>query len=431
MTFPPTNIRCLLAGAVSVFALALPASASALEYVPGEVVVRYEPGQAPEGVPSGEPVVLKADNVREAVANLRDQPGVEYAAPNVIAHAAAARSTQSQFFPNDPDLLSLQWNFVGANGVRAPEAWANAIAAGAPGGTGVTVAVLDTGIAYSDRSPYKRSPDFTSGQFVKGYDYVDNDSYPNDTNGHGTHVAGTVAEATNNGKYVAGLAYGAKLMPVRVLDSNGEGSSSDIAKGIRFAVKKKVRLINLSLEFDSRVKASDIPQILDALDYARSKGALIVGATGNEGADTVSYPARSSSVMAVGSTTEDGCLSDFSNGGSGIDIVAPGGGLDANVAGDSRCRQAFNGKGIYQVTFLGRSVTRFGLPGTYEGTSMATPHVTATAALVMAMGLLGTTKPSPATLQRHLESTARDLGRSGSDSLYGWGLLDAAKATTK
>lgn len=424
-----STFRLLLAGVATAIALALPASAPALDYVPGEVVVKYEPGQAPEGVPAGQPVVLRADNVREAVSDLRDQPGVEYAVPNVIARAAAARA--AQYMPNDPDLTRLQWNFIGPNGVQAPEAWANAIAAGKPGGSGVTVAVLDTGIAYSDRSPYKRSPDFTSGQFVKGYDYVDDDAYPNDSNGHGTHVAGTIAEATNNGKYVAGLAYGAKMMPVRVLDSNGEGNASDIARGVRFAVKKKVRLINLSLEFDSRVRASDIPQILDALDYARSKGVLIVGATGNEGADTVSYPARSSSVMAVGSTTEDGCLSEFSNGGPGIDIVAPGGGLDANVAGDSRCRQSFNGRGIYQVTFMGKSVTRFGLPGTYEGTSMAAPHVTATAALVMATGILGTTKPSPATLQRHIEQTARDVGKPGSDSLYGWGLVDAAKATTR
>ena len=429
MTFARATTRSLLAAAAACLAVvALPSAAMALDYVPGEVVVSYEPGQAPEGVAPGEPVVLPVENVREAVAELRDRPGVEYAVPNVIARAAGARA--AQYIPNDPDFKSLQWNFLGSYGVGAPEAWANAIAAGRPGGQGVTVAVLDTGIAYSNRTPYKRSPDFTSGQFVKGYDYVDRDSYPNDNNGHGTHVAGTIAEATNNGVAVAGLAYGAKMMPVRVLDANGEGNASDIARGVRFAVKNKAKLINLSLEFDSRVRASDIPQILDALDYARRKGVLVVGATGNEGADAVSYPARSSAVMAVGSTTEDGCISEFSNGGSGIDIVAPGGGLDARVPGDSRCRQSFNGRGIYQVTFLGKSVTRFGLPGTYEGTSMAAPHVTAAAALAIATGVVGSS-PSPSTLQRHLERTARDLGIPGADSLYGWGLLDAARATSK
>lgn len=421
--------RTLLAlAAAAAVGGSVPASASALDYVPGEVVVSYEPGYAPEGVAPGEPVVVPVDNVRGALADLRDRPGVEYAAPNVIARAARARS--SQYLPNDPEMKSLQWNFLGTYGVGAPEAWANAIAAGRAGGQGVTVAVLDTGVAYSNRSPYRRSPDFTSGQFVKGYDYVDRDPYPNDNNGHGTHVAGTIAEATDNGIAVAGLAYGAKIMPVRVLDGNGEGNSADIARGVRYAVKKKAKLINLSLEFDSRVRASDIPQILDALDYARSRGVLVVGATGNEGADQVSYPARSSSVMAVGSTTEDGCISEFSNGGSGIDIVAPGGGLDARVPGDARCRQSFNGRGIYQVTFLGKSVSRFGLPGTYEGTSMAAPHVTAAAALAIATGVVGA-NPAPATLERHLERTARDLGIPGADSLYGWGLLDAAKATSK
>ncbi|MFM8561423.1 MAG: S8 family serine peptidase [Solirubrobacterales bacterium] len=425
---PTTTIRLAAAAVALAGALALPAVASALEYVPGEVVVSYEPGQAPAGVAPGQPVVVPVDNVRRAVADLKGQPGVEYAVPNVIARAARARS--AQYLPNDPEMKSLQWNFLGPYGVRAPEAWANAIAAGRPGGQGVVIAVLDTGVAYSNRTPFRRSPDFTASQFKRGYDYVDRDSYPNDDNGHGTHVAGTIAEATNNGIAVAGLAYGAKIMPVRVLDANGEGNANDIARGVRFAVKNNAKLINLSLEFDSRVRASDIPQILDALDYARSRGVLVVGATGNEGANAVSYPARSSAVMAVGSTTEDGCISEFSNGGSGIDIVGPGGGLDARVPGDQRCRQSFTGRGIYQVTLLGKSLSRFGLPGTYEGTSMAAPHVTATAALVIATGVLGPDPAAP-TLQRHLQRTARDFGLQGPDSLYGWGLLDAAQATAK
>lgn len=429
MTRITTNtFRLLAAGAAAAVVLALPAAASALEYVPGEVVVSYEAGQAPPGVQPGQPVVVPVDNVRRAVAELEGRPGVEYAVPNVIARAARARS--AQFLPNDPEMKSLQWNFIGPYGVRAPEAWANAIAAGRPGGQGVVVAVLDTGVAYSNRVPFRRSPDFTSRQFTRGYDYVDRDPYPNDENGHGTHVAGTIAEATNNGIAVAGLAYGAKVMPVRVLDAYGEGNANDIARGVRFAVKNKAKLINLSLEFDSRVRASDIPQILDALDYARSRGVLVVGATGNEGSPQVSYPARSSAVMAVGSTTEDGCISEFSNYGSGLDIVAPGGGLDARVPGDPRCRQSFTGRGIYQVTLLGRSLSRFGLPGTYEGTSMAAPHVTAVAALAIATGVVGA-NPSPAVLQRHLERTARDFGSSGADSRYGSGLLDAARATTK
>lgn len=425
----PATSRMLLAVVGACLAAAVaPAAASALEYVPGEVVVSYEPGHEPAGVAPGEPVVVPVENVRGAVADLREQPGVQYAAPNVIAHAAGARA--AQYLPDDPEMNRLQWNFLGSYGVGAAEAWANAIAAGRPGGKGVTVAVLDTGVAYSNRPPFKRSPDFTSRQFVRGYDYVDDDPYPNDLSGHGTHVAGTLAEATDNRVAVAGLAYGVKVMPIRVLDANGAGNAGDIARGLRLAVNRKAKLINLSLEFDERTRAGDIPQVLEALDYARSRGVLVVGATGNEEADQVSYPARSPSVMAVGSTTERGCLSRFSNGGSGIDIVAPGGGPDARVRGDSRCRGKLTGRSVYQVTFMGRSPTRFGLPDTYEGTSMAVPHVTATAALVIATGVVGA-NPSPNTLQRHLERSARDLGMKGPDSLYGWGLLDAARATAK
>ena len=132
------------------------------------------------------------------------------------------------------------------------------------------MAVLDTGVAYSNRPPYKISPDFVRSQFVKGYDFVDRDPYPFDRNGHGTHVAGTIAEATNNSFGLTGLAYGVRLMPVRVLDRAGEGNATDIAAGIRFAARRGVPVINLSLEFDSEVTAADIPQLLDAISFAKS-----------------------------------------------------------------------------------------------------------------------------------------------------------------
>lgn len=417
--------------------LAVPGAALALDVEPGEVVVQFEPGSTAKTAQTstGGPAVLKVESVKDALRGLRSRGDVRYAVPNVKAHASAA---STGFVPNDPGRENrtgawqdVQWNFTGPAGVNAPQAWANLITAGAPGGRGVTIAVLDTGVAYGSRPPYARSPDFLPGQFVRGFDFVDRDAYPNDRNGHGTHVAGTLAEATNNGVGLTGLAYGARLMPVRVLDAAGEGNATDIAAGIRFAARRGVKVINLSLEFDSDVRAADIPQILDAIAFARGRGSLVVAASGNEGRARVAYPARASGVLSVGATTEHGCLAEFSNGGNGLDIVAPGGGADAPLTGDENCRPGdAAGRNIFQVTLLSRAIGTFGIPGTYEGTSMAVPHVAATAALIVASGVLGA-NPSPLRIERRLESTARDLGAAGYDPRYGWGLVDAAAATAR
>ena len=120
-------------------------------------------------------------------------------------------------------------------------------------------------------------------------------------------------------------------MPVRVLDSQGEGEASTIAEGVRYAVKHGARVINLSLEFSSNVTASDIPELIEALRYARRRGVLVVAAAGNEAHSAIAYPARAPDVVAVGATTEHGCLADYSNDGSGLTLVAPGGGADANL----------------------------------------------------------------------------------------------------
>jgi serine protease len=418
----------LVALAASLALFALPAVAGAAEAEPNQVVVQFEDpatGAAPSAA-SADPVVLQVDNVRKALAELRARGDVAYAVPNMIARTAAASYT-----PNDPLLGSLQWNFIGPYGVGAQQAWANARAAGRSGGRGVKVAVLDTGVAYSNRVPFKRSPDFNASQFVAGWDYVDGDAYANDANGHGTHVAGTIAEATNNKLALAGLAYGAKIMPVRVLDRNGEGNANDIADGVRFAAKKGAKLINLSLEFDSGVRAADIPQLLSAINYARSRGVLVIGASGNEGQQSISYPANAPGVMSVGATTETGCVADFSNGGYGLDIVAPGGGGSSTATGESRCRSGSGRtRNIAQVTFSGKSVSVFGIPSDYEGTSMATPHVTAAAALVIATRVIGS-NPSAGRLESRLMSTARDFGNPGIDRFYGAGLLNAAAASSR
>jgi serine protease len=438
----PGTTAGLLAVAASL-GFAVPAAAQ--DFVPGEVIVKYDTGtsrtqrtavQAATGTGRPEPIgggtrVLKVkdgETVGTTVRELRAEPDVEYAAPNVIARAAG-------FVPDDPGRSGTpggwqkdQWHFLAGTGVDAPTAWANARAAKAPGGRGVTIAVLDTGVAYQNRRPFRRSPDFSRTRFVSGYDYVDRDRKPDDESGHGTFVAGIIAEATNNGIGVTGLAYGARILPVRVLDSENEGQASNIERGIRFAVRHEAKVINLSLEFDTSVRAAEIPGILEAIRDARRAGVIVVGASGNEGKRRVAYPARASSVLAVGATTENGCLADYSNGGTSLDIVAPGGGNDAVIPGDPNCKPLEeDGRDIVQIGYKRGTVRRFALRKE-KGTSMAAPHVAAAAALVIATGVAGS-DPSPSAVERRLKKTTRDLGTAGYDRRYGWGLVNAGAAT--
>jgi serine protease len=316
---------------------------------------------------------------------------------------------------------ALQWNFAGRYGIDAPRAWANLIADGAPGGAGVTVAVLDTGVASTGSAPYHTYPELAASRIVPGWDFVGNDSDPVDENGHGTYVASVIGEETNNAYGLTGLAYGARIMPVRVLDSLGNGDAATIARGVVYAVDHGAKVINLSLNFSPRIDASQIPQLLKAFAYAARRGSLVVVAAGNEAGATIDFPARSPNVLAVGATTEFGCVANYSNYGAGLDVVAPGGGVDASLTGDRNCRTGRTGRPIYQ----------FGLKGSsnpYAGTSMAAPHVSATAALVIASGVLGV-NPSPAQIAARIERTARDLGPVGHDPHYGWGLVDAGAAT--
>ena len=288
--------------------------------------------------------------------------------------------------------------------------------------------MLDTGVAFRNVGRQRKSPDFANTKFVAPYDFVDGTRAVVDRNGHGTHVAGTIAESTNNRIGVSGLAWGATVIPVRVLDANGYGDAATIAKGIRYAARHGAKVINMSLEFSTSVRASEIPDIIAAIRWANQKGAVVVGSTGNEGEARVAYPARAAIVLSVGATTDNACLADYSNDGSGLDIVAPGGGDDAQLAQDPNCVTGHRGRDIYQMTFAG-SPSRFGLPAGYHGTSMAAPHVSATAALVIASKVLGP-RPTPAQIECRIKATARALGVPGPNRIYGWGLVDAAAATS-
>ncbi len=451
-THPPTQavalaLVCCATAALALAPCAAAARASTAAYAPGQVLVKYVAATTPRAraaatrAAGGRDPVATAPSTRllhlapgasmsAALRSLRRRADVAWAVPDYRVRASGGLIPNDRGNGTQPgDWQQLQWNFSGPFGVEAPQAWANVAADGAPGGRGVTIAVLDTGVAYTTHGRFLRSPDFSRYGFVGGYDFIAHDRFPEDRNGHGTFVAATIAEATNNHYGLTGLAFSARIMPVRVLDSQGEGEASTIAEGVRYAVNHGARVINLSLEFSSNVSASDIPELIEALRYARRRGVLVVAAAGNEAHTAIAYPARAPDVVAVGATTEHGCLADYSNDGSGLTLVAPGGGADANLPGDPNCHpEGPAGRDVYQVTFTGSSPRRFGMPSGYEGTSMAAPHVAATAALIIASGVLGR-RPTPAQIIARLRATARRLGGGGDEALYGAGLVDAAAAT--
>jgi len=435
----PIRLLLLLLAALSVVLL-VPASARAADYVPDEVIVHYENGtgggvaaqvateagtEPLQSLPGGSAqlAIDDGDSVRETIAELQKNPNVAYAVPNWHAHAAAEAT-------NDPE-SRLQWNLFGQYGINVVEAWTLAEGLGAPGGRGAVVAVIDSGVAYERRGRYRRAPDLRRSTFVRPWDFLGRDRHPNDLYGHGTHVAGTIAQTTNNGLGTAGIAYNAKIMPLRVLDAYGEGDAVDIARAVRYAVRHGADVINLSLEFPSYVRAAEIPDVVSALRYADTREVVVTAAAGNHigHREPVAYPARARSVLAVGATTVTGCQAEYSNASADLDLMAPGGGFDApNFEGTwdaAHCKPNSLGRPIVQQTFKRpRRVQQFGFPRNFEGTSMASPHVAAIAALVIATKRLGA-HPSPTDLERHLEATAQATDRP---DRYGAGLVDAAAA---
>ncbi len=452
----------LLLLALAAAPLASAPAARAADTVPGRVIVSYaahttaaERAAVQRRAGVGEPraigprtralAILDGGSVAATVSELERSPHVRAAAGDPIAHAAGGPIAHVAFIPNDPGSTGQpggwqldQWNFLPGTGVDAPRAWDNLVARGRAGGRGVRIAVLDTGVAYERRDGFRRSPDLSRFRLAHGFDFCPRrgqsgdpcagaDGHPNDDNGHGTHVTSTIAESTGNGIAETGLAYGATIIPVKVLNKFGDGDAESIAAGVRFAVDRGAQIINLSFEFGTSVtSAREIPAIVDAIRHARNKGVLVVGASGNTASD-VAYPAALPSVVAVGAVTAHGCLAEYSNVGPQIDLVAPGGGRDAALPDQPACQPSDPGRPVLQMTFAGKR-TVFGLPTDYTGTSMAAPHVSATAALIIASGLLGA-RPSPAAQLQRMQATARDLGAPGLDSMYGAGIVDAGAAT--
>jgi serine protease len=305
-------------------------------------------------------------------------------------------------FPNDA-CFKYQWHL---RQVGMPEAWKRGT------GAGVVVAVIDTGVT--------QVGDLAGTKFVPGYNFIANNTNAADDHGHGTHVAGTIAESTNNRIGVAGVAYGATIMPIKVLSAKGSGSMAGIAQGIRWAADHGAGVINMSLGGPFAVGA-----IASAVKYAHGKGVVIVAAAGNDGHGRVGYPARYPGVIAVAATQFDESTTFYSNWGPQIDIAAPGGNVRVDQNGDGKP------DGVLQHTIVPGDIGRTDYLW-FMGTSMASPHVAGVAALVMGAGVR-----RPEAVEEILLGTARKpKGRTAAagariDDHYGAGIVDAGAALRK
>ena len=315
---------------------------------------------------------VPAEQAAQALRLLRSNPHVLYAEPDAVAEAA--------FTPNDPEYSLHQY---GPQIIQANRAWD--ITKGSPD---ILVAVVDTGVDYTH-------PELAN-KVVLGYDFVNNDADPMDDNGHGTHVAGIIAAATNNGIGVASIGYNTRVLAVKVLSATGSGFYSTVAQGITYAADHGARIINLSLR---GTVASNILQ--DAINYAWNKGVLVVAAAGNDGSNAPVYPAAYPHVLAVAATDWNDAHWSLSNYGDYVDIAAPG-------------------VGIFSTDWAGGA----GPYASRSGTSMAAPHVAEVAALALAVN----PDLTNADLESLLMNTADDKGDPGWDPYYGAGRVNAYRA---
>ena len=435
------------------------------EYVRGSIIVKFRPGTSPFArqamlasvAGSSTPAVsysnfdlvaIPADaDAEEAAQRLAAQADVEYAQPRY--------RVRPRFRPNDP-LYSRQWNYSALDMERAWDI--------NPGATAtVIVAVLDSGIAYLNRTlrfnatspvliedffdhpvvfpalgivevPFSAAPDLGGpDRFVAPRDFIWDDSTPVDMDGHGTHVAGTIGQLTNNSVGVAGMAFNVRLMPVKVIDGFWDayfgspfiGTDDVVARGVRYAVDNGAQVLNMSI---GRTGAP-APVVQDAIAYAVSRGAFVSVSAGNDFLDgnpverLAEFAPQINGMVSVGAVGRDRVRAQYSNTGSYVELAAPGGDASRGGATSAILQQTYDSD--FTDSFLdgpnSLRAPRFDVFAyTYfQGTSMAAPHVSGLAAMLIQQGIT-----NPAAIEAAMKRFATDLGPAGRDDEYGFGMIN-------
>ena len=396
--------------------------ASGPRYLPDQIVVRFVPEmgtsaiaeraaslggtvrtQTPHYVTIGIDAAI-GDSIEAAVARFAADPQVIYAEPDYLRYL--------EFRPNDPYFRD-QWSL----GAIEYESGLD-IQTGSAGG--VVIAVIDTGIAYENFGAFRKATDLAGTNFVAGPDLVDNDGHPNDEGGdgfgHGTFVAGVIAQTTNNSFGCAGIAFNATLMPIRVFARTGGAPDSRIAQAIDAAVAGGARIVNMSLGGPGASTT-----LRDAVRRAHGAGVTLVASAGNEAqtpgfSGDADYPAAFPEVIGVAATDFRGARAPYSNYGPSVDVAAPGGDNSRDDNGDGEP------DGILAQSFINNQYSNFQFFWG-NGTSFSAPHVTGIAALLMARGVT-----NPDAIKNTILYSARDVGSSGRDNDTGFGIASARRA---